>query len=122
MGIQPAAHRHAHGSKPAGECTTETATGRNLRLTTEIYQAEGSSEASVPILYDKKSKRIVANESAEIIRMLNQQAKPLGSALSDADRPDLYPHGNNNAGLRNEIDRLNDLIYVNINNGAYKAG
>jgi putative glutathione S-transferase len=107
---------------PLPECTTETATGRNLRLTTEIYQAEGSGEASVPILYDKKNKRIVANESAEIIRMLNQQASELGSTFNETDRPDLYPQGDSHAGLRKEIDELNDQIYVNINNGAYKAG
>lgn len=104
------------------ECTLETATGKQLRLTKQVYQAEGSDENSVPILYDKKSKRIVANESADIIRMLNKQARALGSSLADADRPDLYPQGEGNADLREEIDSLNDQIYVNINNGAYKAG
>ena len=104
------------------ECTLETATGQNFRLATEIYQAEGSDEASVPILYDKKAKRIVANESADIIRMLNDQASALGSSMTDDERPDLYPQGAENGELRAQIDRLNDDIYVNINNGAYKAG
>ncbi len=102
------------------QCTQETGTGQGFRLVTQIYQAEGSGEASVPILYDKKTKRIVANESAEIIRMLNQQAGALGSPLKGAARPDLYP--SNDADLRAEIDTLNDQIYVAINNGAYKAG
>lgn len=102
------------------ECTAETATGQQFRLAKQIYEAEGSKEVSVPILYDKKTKRIVANESAQIIRMLNKQASQLGSSLSDIDRPDLYPDGN--VSLRKEIDKLNDQIYVNINNGAYKAG
>lgn len=104
------------------ECTTETATGKKLRLATQIYQLEGSGEASVPILYDKKNKRIVANESAEIIRMLNRQATQLGSTITEETRLDLYPPGESNASLRDEIDLLNDQIYVNINNGAYKAG
>ncbi len=106
------------------ECTAETATGQNYRLAGEIYAAEGSNEASVPILYDKHSKRIVANESAEIVRMLNKQASALGSLLSEQERPDLYPPGGNGCGgqLRSEIDMLNEQIYVNINNGAYKAG
>lgn len=104
------------------ECTAETATGKQFRLAKQIYEAEGSEEASVPILYDKKNKRIVANESAEIIRMLNQQASALGSSLSDEDLPDLYPHGDGNRQLREDIDALNDQIYININNGAYKAG
>ena len=104
------------------ECTAETATGKQFRLAKQIYEAEGSVEASVPILYDKKTKRIVTNESAEIVRMLNGWASQLCSYLSDEDRLDLYPGGDRNALLRDEIDKLNDQIYVNINNGAYKAG
>jgi putative glutathione S-transferase len=101
------------------ECTAETATGANYRLAMEIYAAEGAGETSVPILYDKQSKRILNNESAEIIRMLNRHAKVLGSTYSDSDRWDLYP---DDAALRRQIDTLNEQIYVAINNGAYKAG
>lgn len=108
--------------KTLPECTTETATGQNFRLVTQIYAAEGSHEASVPILYDKKTKRIVANESAEIIRMLNAQAHALASTVTDRLGPNLYPAGDEFAALRDEIDTLNDEIYVAINNGAYKAG
>ncbi|MGI9367184.1 MAG: glutathione S-transferase C-terminal domain-containing protein [Rhizobiaceae bacterium] len=104
------------------ECTFDTATGKRVRLTSDIYAAEGSSEASVPILFDRKTKRIVTNESAEIVRMLNAQASALGSSLPDQDRPDLYPGGAQNAELRADIDALNEEIYVKINNGAYKAG
>lgn len=101
------------------ECTAETATGNGYRLVKEIYAKHGSDEGSVPVLYDKKNHRIVNNESAEIIRMLNAQAAALGSQLSDAERPELYPV---ESGLREEIDALNAGIYKNINNGAYKAG
>ena len=100
---------------PLPECTRETGTGRGLRLVTEIYEAEGSGEASVPVLYDRQAQRIVTNESAEIIRMMNAHAAALGSSL--ATPPDLYPEG-----LRADIDALNEDIYVAINNGAYKAG
>ena len=104
------------------ECTEETATGKQFRLAQQIYAAEGSAEGSLPILYDKKNKRIVSNESAEIIRMLNRQAPQLGSSLAHADRPELYPEGDDNAHLREAIDKVNVQVYVNINNGAYKAG
>ena len=104
------------------ECTDETATGQNFRRVKQVYEAEGSDETSVPVLYDKKTKRIVANESAEIIRMLNAQAGPLGSNMTDAERPDLYPLDQGLAELRQDIDLLNDEIYQAINNGAYKAG
>ncbi len=104
------------------ECTVETATGQNFRRVKQVYEAEGSEETSVPVLYDKKSKRIVANESAEIIRMLNAQAGPLGSNMTDADRANLYPLDQGSAELRQDIDLLNEEIYQAINNGAYKAG
>lgn len=107
---------------PLPECTAETATGENYRLAKQIYEAEGSDEKSLPILYDKRSKRIVSNESAEIIRMLNAQAEALGSTLSGDERPDLYPSGEEDADLRSEIDELNAFVYDTINNGAYKAG
>lgn len=101
------------------ECTVETGTGQGFRLAKEIYQQEGSDEQSVPILYDKIAGRIVNNESGEIIRMLNAHGEALGSTLSHDQRPNLYPDG---AALRADIDRLNELTYVGINNGAYKAG
>ncbi|NYS25492.1 glutathione S-transferase C-terminal domain-containing protein [Rhodobacteraceae bacterium 2376] len=104
---------------PLPECTAETGTGRGLRLARDIYRAEGSDEQSVPILYDKRTGRIINNESAEIVRMLNGTAAGLGSSLPDAERPDLYPQ---DTARRSEIDTLNAFIYVAINNGAYKAG
>jgi len=99
---------------PLPECTGETATGRGLRLVRTLYAEAGSEEKSVPLLYDKRAGRIVSNESAEIVRMLNAHAGALGGA---AGRPDLYPDD-----LADEIDALNGLIYPAINNGAYKAG
>ena len=98
------------------ECTRETGTGAGHRLAIDIYRAEGSGEKSLPILYDKRVGRIVSNESADIVRMLNAHADALGSSFGD-DRPDLYPDD-----LAGEIDALNARIYQAINNGAYKAG
>jgi putative glutathione S-transferase len=101
------------------ECTWETGTGSGLRLAKQIYQAEGSEEQSVPILYDKKAKRIVNNESAEILRMLDQHAAALGSRFASDERPVLRPR---DPLVSAQIDALNERIYVTINNGAYKAG
>ncbi|MEJ5218335.1 glutathione S-transferase C-terminal domain-containing protein [Cognatishimia sp. D5M38] len=99
------------------ECTLDTGTGQTYRLAKQIYQAEGSDEQSVPILYDKVTHRIVNNESAEIIRMLDEHALALGSTHSFDQFPNLRPEG-----VIAEIDALNENIYVAINNGAYKAG
>jgi putative glutathione S-transferase len=104
---------------PLAECTPETGTGKKHRLARDIYAAEGSSEHSLPILYDRWSRRIVNNESAEIVRMLGRNATGLGTRHRGSDIPDLYPQ---DPVLRADIDALNDLIYAAINNGAYKAG
>jgi putative glutathione S-transferase len=71
-----------------------------------------TGRVTVPVLWDKKLKRIVSNESSEIIRMFN-------SAFDDltGNRLDLYPEA-----LRPEINRLNDRIYPAVNNGVYRAG
>ena len=66
----------------------------------------------MPTLWDKKRGRIVNNESSEIIRMLNSEFD--GIAGDDAD---FYPKP-----LRAEIDRLNETIYVTVNNGVYRCG
>lgn len=71
-----------------------------------------TGKATVPVLWDKKTRRIVNNESSEIIRMLNTAFDGItGSRL------DLYPEP-----LRADIDRWNAFIYPAVNNGVYKAG
>jgi len=67
---------------------------------------------SVPVLWDKQEGRIVNNESADIVRMLNAEFDAWGDAGVD-----LYP-----ADLRPEIDALNERIYATVNNGVYAAG
>lgn len=71
-----------------------------------------AGRATVPVLWDKKTKTIVNNESADILRMLN-------SGFGDlADNGiDLYPED-----LRDAIDALNDHIYPRLNNGVYRTG
>ena len=66
----------------------------------------------MPTLWDKKTWRIVNNESSEIIRMLNSEFAAVG-----ADPTDYYPKA-----LRGEIDRINEMVYVNVNNGVYRCG
>ena len=71
-----------------------------------------SGRVTVPVLWDKKDKTIVSNESSEIIRMLNQAFDEWGEASVD-----FYPEA-----LRGEIDAVNELVYPSINNGVYRAG
>jgi putative glutathione S-transferase len=77
----------------------------------EAYVATDPSfdaRVTVPVLYDTQERRIVNNESADIIRMLNAWS---------TQGPDLYPED-----LRTAIDEVNDRVYDTVNNGVYKAG
>eukprot|EP00127_Corallochytrium_limacisporum_P002675 Clim_evm111s134 gene=Clim_evmTU111s134 len=79
-------------------------------------QEDYSANVTVPIFYDKKEKRIVNNESAEIIRFMNTEFNEFSKTPEQAAL-DLYPEG-----LRDKIDELNAWIYPNINNGVYRCG
>jgi putative glutathione S-transferase len=71
-----------------------------------------TGRATVPVLWDKKTKTIVNNESADILRMLNSGFGDLAD-----NEIDLYPED-----LRDAIDALNDHIYPRLNNGVYRTG
>lgn len=71
-----------------------------------------SGRVTVPVLWDKRERTIVSNESSEIIRMLNGAFDGLG-----ATPVDFYPQP-----LRAQIDELNAFIYPNVNNGVYRTG
>jgi putative glutathione S-transferase len=95
------------------DCTPDRVNG--FHYLHEAYTASDphyTGKVTVPTLWDKKTGRIVNNESSEIIRMLNTAFDGLG-----AERTDYYPHP-----LRGEIDHLNGLIYANVNNGVYRSG
>ena len=70
---------------------------------------------TVPTLYDKKAKRIVNNESAEIIRMLYTAFDDL--IADEYKKVDLLPKD-----LESKIDEVNEWTYNDINNGVYKSG
>lgn len=86
-----------------------------FKFLSEAYYATDPNyrgRVTVPVLWDKKSKRIVSNSDDDLLRMLN-------SEFSDfATNPyDFYP-----AELRGEIEALNKTIYERVNNGVYLAG
>jgi putative glutathione S-transferase len=71
-----------------------------------------TGRVSVPVLWDKKRRAIVNNESSEIIRMFNSAFDAFTN-----ERTDYYP-----VELRGEIDRINELVYTTVNNGVYRTG
>ena len=94
-------------------CIPDTVNGtRYLREIYKLAKDDYTGRVSVPVLWDRREKTIVNNESAEIIRMLNVAFNGWGNG-----EPDLYP-----APLRDEIDAINEPIYEHVNNGVYKTG
>src|SRR5271155_2131862 len=93
-----------------------TADDANAKSTlAEIYllaDPHYTGRVSVPVLWDKKRRTIVNNESSEIIRMFNSAFEAFTNVHTD-----YYP-----TALRGEIDRINDIVYSTVNNGVYRAG
>jgi putative glutathione S-transferase len=82
-----------------------------FRYLSEAYAASDPSfdgRWSVPVLWDREAGRIVNNESADVVRMLNAW----GTAGDDLEPAELRP----------AIDEVNTVVYDNINNGVYRAG
>jgi glutathionyl-hydroquinone reductase len=95
------------------DCTPDAVNG--FRFLHQAYSASDphyTGKVTVPTLWDKETRRIVNNESAEIIRMLNGEFAGIAG-----DDTDYYP-----ASLRGEIDSLNEMIYAKVNNGVYRCG
>jgi putative glutathione S-transferase len=79
---------------------------------------------TAPLLVDTKTRRIVCNESAAIVRNLNEISFPSrggrgsgGGGEREESWIDLYPEH-----LVQEIDALNEKTYESVNNGVYKSG
>ncbi|MEB3292041.1 MAG: glutathione S-transferase C-terminal domain-containing protein [Synechococcales bacterium] len=82
----------------------------------ELYQLAQPGyrgRSTVPVLWDDQDQKIVNNESAEIIQILNSDF----NQLAIHSELNLYPES-----LQNEIDDWNDKIYNNVNNGVYRCG
>jgi putative glutathione S-transferase len=81
----------------------------------EVYTAakpDFTGRVTVPVLFDRKTRTIVNNESSDIIRMFNSCFDSVGAKAGDFYPPE----------LRAEIDTLNALIYPKVNNGVYRCG
>ena len=84
----------------------------------EIYtkaQPDYSGIVTVPVLWDKKRETIVNNESSEIIRMFNSAFNHLID--DEVKQLDFYAKDK-----QDDIDKINNLVYENINNGVYRTG
>ena len=86
-----------------------------FRYLSEAYRATDPGyrgRVTVPVLWDRVTKRIVTNSDDDLMRMFNSAFDRFTPS-----RLDLYP-----PALRRDIDELNQFIYENVNDGVYRAG
>lgn len=86
-----------------------------FRYLSEAYKKTDptfNDRVTVPVLWDKKTGRIVSNSDDDIMRMLNSTFNDFTDV-----KYDFYP-----PPLRAEIDEINGFVYPNINDGVYRAG
>lgn len=70
---------------------------------------------SIPVLYDTKTKKIVNNQSGDILEIFNSGVFDKWSTKKDT--VDLLP-----SKFKSQIDELHSWTYSGINGGVYKAG
>ena len=90
-------------------------TDRRVRYLHELYtiaEPRCTTRVTVPTLWDAHQRRVVNNESSEIIRMFNAAFGAFAEAT-----PDYYP-----APLRAEIDAMNDFVLKGVNNAVNGCG
>lgn len=90
-------------------------TDRRVRWLHELYTIADpacTTRVTVPTLWDAKARRIVNNESSEIIRMFNTAFSGIAQAS-----PDYYPEH-----LRADIDATNALVLKGVNNAVNGCG
>lgn len=104
---------------PGENCTPDPVPGHeeftHLRDIYFSVEPEYEGRFTVPTLYDKKQKKIVSNESSEIIRMLYHEFDDLVG--EEFKKVDLLPKD-----LEKQIEQTNEWTYNDINNGVYKSG
>jgi len=99
-------------------CVKEGSTGDKINQFDYLHQVytahdqDYTGRVTVPVLWDKKTSQIINNESSEIIRMFNSSFNYL-----TGNHVDYYP-----GKFQHAIDKINALVYKNINNGVYRCG
>ncbi len=99
-------------SDPAARDPSPVAGIRYLHQLYTTAQPDYSGRVTVPTLWDTHTNRIVNNESADILRMLNSEFDDFTEVKTDYCPP----------RLKDEIEAVKGKVYDNINNGVYKAG
>lgn len=95
-------------------CTLDTL--NKAKYLHELYtksDPEFTGRVTVPLLWDKKTKTIINNESADMVNMFNTEF----NTFAKYPEVDLYPQK-----YLSEINAWDERILENINKGVYKCG
>lgn len=87
----------------------------DFKFLSEAYYATDPNyrgRVTVPVLWDKQTKKILSNSDDDLLRMFNREFAQF--ATNDHD---FFP-----ADLQEQIEELNKTIYERVNNGVYLAG
>ena len=106
------------GEDVSGDLTTPDPLHKDFTHLRDIYfeqDPDYSGRFTVPTLYDKKTNKIVSNESSEIIRMFYTAFDD--QLPEEYKKIDLFPKN-----LQKDIEEMNEWVYNDINNGVYRSG
>ena len=87
----------------------------DVQFLSELYtnaDPNYTGRPTVPAVIDVTTKKVVNNDYVWLTSYLEKEFKP----FHKKGAPDLYPQE-----LQTEIDRYNDYLFDNVNNGVYKA-
>ncbi len=110
------AFRDPSGKIPLGVPFESTDPINGFQFLSEAYKAtdpDFGDRVTVPVLWDKETKKIVNNCEDDICRMFND----VFNDFARNKEVDLFPKE-----IEAEHAKLCDFLYDNVNNGVYKAG
>jgi glutathionyl-hydroquinone reductase len=110
------AFRDPSGKTPLGAPFESTDPINGFHFLSEAYVATDPNfdeRVTVPVLWDKETKKIANNCEDDICPMFNS----VFNEVAQNKDVDLFPKE-----IKAEHDKLTDFIYDNVNNGVYKAG
>jgi putative glutathione S-transferase len=110
------AFRDTSGKTPLSAPFESTDSVNGFHFLSEAYVATDPNfdeRVTVPVLWDKETKKIVNNCEDDICPMFNS----VFDAVARNKDVDLFPKE-----IKSEHDKLSNFIYDNVNNGVYRAG
>lgn len=110
-------HTQLNSGPPKGWLIRRDPTGNGFGSAFDVYNSGGvdygSNQLTVPILFDKQTRRVVSNDPAHIQIMLNR----VFNAWAKNPGLDLYPAGEK----REEIEKMNAVLFPGLNDGVYRC-